>query len=232
MSISSRLRAAALAVALGLAGLLTVAPSAAADTAAGADSCDDGVLVVVDFTDLGGEVEVGCADGDPASGREALESAGFPPTDSIPGMICAVDARPDPCPDEFDGSFWAYWTTDGGEWVSHTAGADGVDPAPGDVEGWRYNDGATGPGLSPTEAAATLASVTADDDAAEPAVTSTETDDAGTEDGADADATAAVDPATDAAQEDPSGGATVWFVIAGLAVVAAGVAFLVRTRKR
>lgn len=39
----------------------------------------EGVTVVVDFTDLGGSIEVGCAEGDPASGREALESAGFTP---------------------------------------------------------------------------------------------------------------------------------------------------------
>src|SRR5690625_2561685 len=151
MSITSRRRSTLLAVDLGLAGLLTVSPSA---TAATTEACADGVTVVVDFTDLGGEVEVGCADGVPATGPDALESAGFTPTDAMPGMICAIDANPDPCPEEFDGSFWAYWTTEDGEWVSHTAGADGTDPAPGDVEGWRYNDGTTAPGVSPVEAAA------------------------------------------------------------------------------
>lgn len=231
MSITSRRRSTLLAVVLGLAGLLTVSPSA---TAATPEACADGVTVVVDFTDLGGEVEVGCADGDPATGRDALESAGFTPTDSMPGMICAIDANPDPCPEEFDGSFWAYWTTEDGEWVSHTAGADGTDPAPGDVEGWRYNDGTTGPGLSPDEAAAG-AEVDAGDAAGQPATEETADEPAG-------------DPATDAAADEPtgdtaespdagtadegSGTAWIWFTIAGVAVIAAVATYVVRSRRQ
>jgi len=108
----------------------------------------DGVTVVVDLTDLGEDVRVGCADGDPATGREALELAGFTTTDSTPGMICAVDGLPDPCPEEFDGSYWAYFTAEpGGEWTARTEGADTADPAPGSFEGWRYNDGSAGPGV-------------------------------------------------------------------------------------
>ncbi len=227
MSLTSRRRSTLLAVVLGLAGLLTVSPSA---TAAPADACDDGVTVVVDFTDLGGEVEVGCADGDPATGREALESAGFTPTDSMPGMICAIDANPDPCPEEFDGSYWAYWTTDGGEWVAHTAGADGTDPAPGDVEGWRYNDGATGPGISPDEATAGADADPQDaSGAAEPAAT-----DAAETGSADTDATGTVDADADADAADPDGAGTawIWFTVAGLAVIAAVVAFIVRSRRQ
>ncbi len=69
MSISSRRRSMLLAVVLGLAGLLTVSPSATAVTT---DACADGVTVVVDFTDVGGEVEVGCA-----VATVAREDAGF-----------------------------------------------------------------------------------------------------------------------------------------------------------
>lgn len=213
MSITSRRRSMLLALVLGLAGLLTVSPSAAAPSA---DACADGVTVVVDFTDLGGEVEVGCAEDDPATGRAALESAGFTLTDSIPGMICAIDANPDPCPEEFEGSFWAYWTTDGGEWVSHTAGADGTDPAPGDIEGWRYNDGATGPELSPADAAAAAA-------------------DAGNATEADEQAGAEADAETDAAgsgAETDEGSPWIWFTIAGIAVLGALAAFVVRRRRQ
>uniref|UniRef100_UPI0035683872 hypothetical protein n=1 Tax=Actinotalea sp. TaxID=1872145 RepID=UPI0035683872 len=49
------------------------APAAAAE---GACTDADGVTVVVDFTDLGGEVEIGCATA-PATGTEALQEAGF-----------------------------------------------------------------------------------------------------------------------------------------------------------
>lgn len=236
MSISSRRRSLLLAVVLGLAGLLTVSPSATAVTT---DACADGVTVVVDFTDLGGEVEVGCADGDPATGRDALESAGFTPTDSIPGMICAIDANPDPCPEEFDGSFWAYWTTENGEWVSHTAGADGTDPAPGDIEGWRYNDGATGPGLTPDEAVAgagTDAGDTAGELATGAEKPATGADEPATDEAAEAPVADAADPeSTDAdadRADESSGAAWIWFTVAGIAVIGAVAAYVVRSRRQ
>ncbi|MFV0254492.1 MAG: hypothetical protein ACK5H2_14280 [Beutenbergiaceae bacterium] len=119
------------------------APPAQAST----DECADGVSVVVDFTDLGGDVVTACASGDPASGREALESAGFDPVDSSPGLICTIDDYPEVCPTEFDGNFWSYWQLVDGEWVSSPVGADESDPAPGDIEGWRYSDGTLTPPL-------------------------------------------------------------------------------------
>ncbi|MGV8978551.1 MAG: hypothetical protein ACOH17_10945 [Cellulomonas sp.] len=119
-----------------------------------------GVSVVVDFSDLGGDVTIGCATGDPSTGREALIGAGFTATDSTPGMICAISSAPDPCPTTFDGSYWSYWSAQPGTaWVASTVGADSSDPAPGAFEGWRYNDGATGPSLLP--AAIQAASATA-----------------------------------------------------------------------
>src|SRR5690349_10703611 len=125
-----------------IASAAIVAGPASADTA---PECADGVLVVVDFTDLGGEVETGCAEGDPASGRAALEAAGFTPADSSPGLICTIDGQPDPCPTEFDGSYWAYWQVVDGEWEASMIGADEADPTPGGIEGWRYNDGSVPP---------------------------------------------------------------------------------------
>ncbi len=144
------------ATSLGVGSATATSPAAALSPAAVDPSaaCTDGVTVVVDFTDLGGQIEIGCAEAEPQSGRDALEQAGFTPTDSVPGMICAIDSQPDPCPEEFDGNFWSYWSGTDQEWTAHTEGADGTDPAPGDVEGWRYNDGTTAPGVSPVEAAA------------------------------------------------------------------------------
>lgn len=125
--------------------------------ALGSCADDQGVTVVVDFTDVGGDIVVACSALDPSSGREALEAAGFTITESQPGLICAIDDRPDPCPETFDGSFWSYWhSTPDGDWTSYLVGADASDPAPGELEGWRYNDGGTGPGLAPAEVASSL----------------------------------------------------------------------------
>ncbi|UFU07708.1 hypothetical protein [Ruania halotolerans] len=148
--------------AVAAAGLLTASLAGAfsapavAETMPVTDACEgaEGVTVVVDFTDLGGEIETGCAEGDPANGREALEAAGFTPADSQPGMICTINSLPDPCPEEFDGNYWSYWNAEsGGEWTSYQVGADESDPAPGTFEGWRYFDGSEAPGATPEELA-------------------------------------------------------------------------------
>lgn len=115
--------------------------------------CGTGVTVVVDFTDLGGTVQAGCAEGDQETGRAALISAGFTATDSQPGLLCAINSMPDPCPETFQGSYWSYWHGDAtAGWVSYQVGADSSNPARGDFEGWRYNDGTTPPSVVPTPA--------------------------------------------------------------------------------
>jgi len=182
------------------------APPAAAETMACA-----GVTVVVDFTDIGGAVETGCAEGDPASGREALESAGFTVTDDESGLICAIGSQPaDPC-GAFEGSYWAYWQVADGEWVASQVGADQADPAPGAVEGWRYNDGSVPPPLL---------------EGTEPEVTEPTSDDAPTSASTD-------DATTPAAADDSDGGGIgvgVWVAIG--VVVAAAVVGLVLRRQR
>jgi hypothetical protein len=212
--------AAALAVAALLPGLpaqaAPPAPTVVATTALDGQACADGtgVTVVVDLTDLGEDVRVGCAEGDPTTGREALESAGFTTTDSVPGMICAVDGLPDPCPEEFDGNYWAYFSAEAdGEWTARTEGADTADPVPGTFEGWRYNDGTTGPGVTTAElAAASTAQGGADGATA-----------ADTSDTAD----------TQAAEDQPSDGPSTGLVVAlGVAAVAVAVAAVLRRRRR
>lgn len=154
------------ALLLGAIVLATVVPGIllASPATASPEACADGsgVTVIVDFTDIGGEVVAGCAPSDPATGREALEAAGFSPTNSPSGFICAIDAAPDPCPESFEGSFWAYWhSTADGAWTSYTVGADSSDPVPGQLEGWRYNDGTVPPGIAPADAANALPATTA-----------------------------------------------------------------------
>ncbi|WP_159623488.1 hypothetical protein [Ruania rhizosphaerae] len=151
------------------------APSAGAEAVTSAPvgtACADetGVTVVVDFTDVGGDIEVGCAEGDPTTGREALESAGFAPEDSQPGLICTIDGQPDPCPEEFDGNYWSYWNAEPeGEWTSYEVGADEAEPAPGAIEGWRYSDGSEGPGIAPVDVLAVAEPEETTDESAEDA---------------------------------------------------------------
>lgn len=157
-------------LALATTGLLVSLPvSASAASAAGPCAAGAGVTVVVDFSDVGGDTTTGCAVGAPATGRDALASAGFASEDSAPGMICAIDATPDPCPETFDGSYWSYWHALPGEaWTGYLVGADTSTPVNGEVEGWRYNDGSVGPGngtatklSAPTEVATTVPTATA-----------------------------------------------------------------------
>ncbi|WP_111720153.1 hypothetical protein [Homoserinimonas sp. OAct 916] len=134
-----------------LAGVFVGTPAFATDGAAtGACGNETGVTVVVDFTDLGGDIEIGCATEAPESGRSALTAAGFTSADSQPGFLCSINSMPDPCPTTFEGSFWSYWhSAPNGEWTSYQVGADTSTPVPGELEGWRYSDGTVGPRIEP-----------------------------------------------------------------------------------
>jgi hypothetical protein len=154
--------------------VLSTGPAAAStpDKAPAGACHGSGVSVVVDLTDAGGGVLVGCAAGDPATGRQALLDAGFTVADGPTGMICTIDATPDPCPKAFTGSYWSYWSAKpGGTWAAYAVGADSSHPASGGYEGWRYNDGKAGPSVLPAtlQAAARSAATSAAKTATKPA---------------------------------------------------------------
>ena len=210
----------ALATFLALAG--TAAPAAAA--AEGPCTDADGVTVVVDFTDLGGEVEVGCAT-DPATGTEALQAAGFVDTRDDSGLICAIDAQPDPCPAEFTGSYWSYWHAEqGGEWETYMEGSDTAVPAAGAVEGWRYSDGTAGP-------TAMTATSTGATESAAPTETAEPSESAEATETADSAEPAETAETTDAAQDGSSSG-TIGWVVGGLVLVALAGVIAVVVRRR
>ncbi len=145
-------RAATLVVALA-SMLLLAGPGR---TTAAADSCD-GVWVVVDARAAGGTITTRCAPGDPTSGLEALTKAEHDYTfvPRIPGMVCTIDARPDPCNNAPADAYWSYWYAEAGAtWAYATTGAGTRDPAPGSVEGWRFGDGTAPPGIAPPAAPA------------------------------------------------------------------------------
>lgn len=223
-----------------LLGALLAAPAAATvvpETAVG-EACegDEGVTVIVDFSDLGGDVEVGCAEGEQDSGRSALESAGFEAEDvNFPGMVDTIDSMPDPVPEEFDGNFWAYWfVNDDGDWESYMVGFDESTPAPGATEGWRYSDGSLAPGVegdaSADDTGEDAGDDGADDDAAEDDATQ---EDAAEEDAAENEADADADDA-DAAEDtgsESSSSTGIWIgAIAAVAVIGAIIAIVVRRK--
>lgn len=135
--------------------LMPVAGAAAAPQADPAGPCADpgGVSVVVDASELGGDLAVGCASA-PSSGTDALAQAGFGEARDPSGFICAIGGLPDPCPTEFTGSYWSYWfAAPDGEWTTYAEGSDTSAPAAGAVEGWRYGDGSAPPAVAPADVA-------------------------------------------------------------------------------
>ncbi len=116
-----------------------------------AESCD-GVWVVVDARTAGGSLTTRCTPGDPGSGIRALTGAGHDVAyvQSQPGLVCTIDARPDPCNGAPSDAYWSYWyASAGGSWTYSNLGAGSRDPAPGTVEGWRFGDGSAPPGTAP-----------------------------------------------------------------------------------
>jgi hypothetical protein len=233
---------------LGAASLMASAVLLAAPASAAVESCEGGVLVVVDFTDLGGEVETGCAEGDPQSGRDALELAGFAPVDgATPGLVCTIDDQPDPCPTAFEGSYWAYWQVHDGEWVASEVGFDEADPTPGGIEGWRYNDGSVPPPLPDaaagvgggatgeatgegTDEAATDEAAT-DETGTEDATTDeATTEDTGTDESGDG-TTAGEDVTDDGSEQDAGGVSPALWVVLGVVVLGIVVGVVVRARR-
>ena len=167
-----------------VAAALALTALASPATAAGDGACTDpsGVTVVVDLTDVGGAVETGCALA-PTTGTDALQKAGFLDTRDSSGLICAIDAHPDPCPATFTGAYWSYWfAAPDGTWQSYSIGSDTSAPTPGSVEGWRYSDGMSGPTLAVPvvatasgggEASPSAAATASDAPAAAPSATET-----------------------------------------------------------
>lgn len=139
----SALVAAALLLPLGGTAVAT-APAAVADGCSAAE-----VTVLVDFASLGGGVQTGCTDGDPASGVAALQAAGFPPTRAAAErsgyFVCRISGKPaeDPCQRASPaGAAWSYWHGEpGGSWTYSGEGAGSYDPSPGTVEGWAFGAG-------------------------------------------------------------------------------------------
>jgi hypothetical protein len=154
---TARFMALTLAIAATGAGAISIA----ADAQAAACGEARGVTVVVDNGSPGG-TSIGCATGDPATGLDALKSSGhrytFMPT--VPGFVCTIDARPDPCNNGPVNAYWSYWHAQpGGSWSYASTAAGSYDPKQGSVEGWSF--GNSKPPSSPPPEATTSGTTTA-----------------------------------------------------------------------
>lgn len=103
-----------------------------------------GVSVIVDQKAFGKAVAIRCASGNPTSGLDALTKANvtysFVPR--LPGLVCRINSRPNPCNRAPTKAYWSYWHgTRGGTWTYSSVGAGSYDPAPGTVEGWAFGAG-------------------------------------------------------------------------------------------
>jgi hypothetical protein len=108
----------------------------------------DGVTVVIDFQELGGDMIVRCAVGDQETGHAALKNAGI----EIAGtnrwgeaFICRIEGRPgpesEPCIDTPPASaYWSYWhAPNGGAWTYSQWGVMNRKPPLGSFEGWSFS---------------------------------------------------------------------------------------------
>ncbi|TIC87970.1 hypothetical protein E8D34_06665 [Nocardioides sp. GY 10113] len=142
-----------LAAALAAGASLPVAAASAAGAAPAAPAACDGVLVVVDFNELGGEDLTSCVE--PGSAADAFDAAGvameFLPQQ--PGFVCRVAGEPatGPC---FDGdAYWSLWWSAGTTgWAYATLGVTSLEVPSGGAVGWAWHQGdgsATPPDVAP-----------------------------------------------------------------------------------
>jgi len=106
--------------------------------------CSDQNEVFLVITSSDGS-SVGSCVGYPASGTDALTTAGVSITYDAAGLICALNSEPDPCPAEFDGKYWQYYQASivdaaNNNWNYATAGPNDTRPEAGWVEGWCYGE--------------------------------------------------------------------------------------------
>lgn len=144
-----RLRSVIAAVALAAALAPMPAASAVEQGKGTPGYCQDGngVTVVVDFHELGGDPIVRCAPGAQASGLSALQNAGFELTGSQRwglATLCRVEGKPGPeaesCADYPPvTAYWSYWQApDGGNWAFAQSGVQESKPQAGSFEGWSF----------------------------------------------------------------------------------------------
>jgi hypothetical protein len=160
------------AVAAGAGAVAGPADAGAVDSSKGsAGYCPNGngVTVIIDFQELGGDSIVRCAPGDQATGLAALQNAGIEVTGVARwglAFICRIEGKPGPdteaCIDTPPATaYWSYWyAPNGGPWKYSQRGVMNRKPPLGSFEGWSFSlhhtaDTNPPPRLAPTRPGAT-----------------------------------------------------------------------------
>lgn len=108
----------------------------------------DGVTVVIDFQELGGDTIIRCAPGDQETGHAALINAGIEITGTNrwgEAFICRIEGKPspesEPCIDTPPASaYWSYWhAPNEGAWTYSQWGVMNRKPPLGSFEGWSFS---------------------------------------------------------------------------------------------
>ncbi|WP_422646930.1 ABC transporter substrate-binding protein [Actinoalloteichus caeruleus] len=125
-------------------------PTSVTPTSGSAGYCPDanGVTVVIDFQELGGQTIIRCAHGDQATGHAALRNAGINITGTNrwgEAFICRIEGLPvpeaEPCIDTPPATaYWSYWhSPNGGAWEYSQWGVMNRKPPLGSFEGWSFS---------------------------------------------------------------------------------------------
>jgi hypothetical protein len=126
--------------------------------AAGATAPCSGVMVVVDFGHWNRDVDMRCVNGNPSSGLDALDDAGFDPRGTLQfgaAYVCRIGGFPTEGEQACvvtppANAYWAYYWARPGDasWHYSDTGAAGRTPPAGTIDAWAFGDNAM-PRVSP-----------------------------------------------------------------------------------
>ena len=149
---------------IGMVGMIAVVAPAIDAPAGSSSGCTatSGVTVIVDFTHFpGGDIERGCAPGQPTSALNALHAAGFTTAGTTQygdAFLCRIDGLPQPSQEACTvtpspTAYWAFWHARPADanWTYATVGVLDYRPAPGSIEAFAFGSHAL-PGISPSAA--------------------------------------------------------------------------------
>jgi hypothetical protein len=171
--LSDRLLWGGAAAVLAAGSALVSAPAPARADPISSCTTTSGVIVAVDFSHWGGNIQRGC-DASPTTGYAALHEAGFSTAGTQhdgAGFICRIDNYPAPSDEACvvtppASAYWSYWHANAGQssWSYSQLGAQSYKPKPGSVDAWVF--GATnlsgtsgGPSFTPDQVRAKNAAV-------------------------------------------------------------------------
>lgn len=132
----------ALATGLVLAAGVATAGATPATAAPVEAACEEGVTVVVDYNELGGEDRTACRP--PAAAADLFDEAGFD-LEYVPQLgdfVCRVTGVPADGPCAGTDAYWSLWWSDGEtEWTYASLGVTSLEVPAGGAVGFAWHEG-------------------------------------------------------------------------------------------